>query len=314
MRARPVRGRQHVGAARLAHREAHRVLDHARARTRRSARRRGRSAGRPRPPDVQRSGRSAPVCRLKVAAFDASQPVVGPPRLPELVEQAVHGIDEDDVAVAGAVALEVLERLPGLRQRLQVLVALQRPVLDRRVVGQRDRGRDRTRRDSRRSFTGTLLLVRRHDHEAHVEVVAEALRPAPMDAIMRAESGCTGSSEMSWFHGLSGGKTCSAARIASASGRVEEDGARDLRQRRPLARRARRRRRRRDRGHAATDAATVFDRFIARSFPPGPAGAPAAVRPSRPRATASTPASFGLAPAARQTGDPGAKPEVSCTS
>src|SRR5258706_11916536 len=39
-----------------------------------------------------------------------------------------------------------------------------------------------------------------------------------MDAMMRDESASTGSAEMSWFHGLSGGKTCSADRMASASG------------------------------------------------------------------------------------------------
>src|SRR4051812_5323386 len=39
-----------------------------------------------------------------------------------------------------------------------------------------------------------------------------------MPAIIFAEIGCTGSFEMSSFQGLSGGKTCKAARIASASG------------------------------------------------------------------------------------------------
>ncbi len=40
----------------------------------------------------------------------------------------------------------------------------------------------------------------------------------PMDATILAESGWTGIDEMSWFQGLSPGKTWSAARIASASG------------------------------------------------------------------------------------------------
>ena len=62
-----------------------------------------------------------------------------------------------------------------------------------------------------RSFTGTFFWSG-GDDEAHVEVVAEALVP-PTDAIMARESGCTGIAEMSWFHGLSGGKTCIADRI-----------------------------------------------------------------------------------------------------
>ena len=40
----------------------------------------------------------------------------------------------------------------------------------------------------------------------------------PIDAIIFAESGWTGRPEMSRFHQLSGGKTCRAARIVSASG------------------------------------------------------------------------------------------------
>src|SRR5579885_3362623 len=39
-----------------------------------------------------------------------------------------------------------------------------------------------------------------------------------MEAMMRAEFACTGLPEMSWFHGLSGGKTWRAARIRSAPG------------------------------------------------------------------------------------------------
>src|SRR5439155_24044071 len=39
-----------------------------------------------------------------------------------------------------------------------------------------------------------------------------------MPAIILADSGWTGSLEMSSFQGLSGGKTCEAARILSASG------------------------------------------------------------------------------------------------
>ena len=41
---------------------------------------------------------------------------------------------------------------------------------------------------------------------------------APIEAMMFREFGCTGHLETSWFHGLSGGKTCRAARILSASG------------------------------------------------------------------------------------------------
>src|SRR5205814_8800083 len=39
-----------------------------------------------------------------------------------------------------------------------------------------------------------------------------------------AELGCTGSLEISAFHGLSGGKTCRAARILSASGVLNRTG------------------------------------------------------------------------------------------
>src|SRR6476646_8851047 len=45
-----------------------------------------------------------------------------------------------------------------------------------------------------------------------------------MPAIIFAELGCTGRLEMSSFHGLSGGKTCKAARIASASGVLNRTG------------------------------------------------------------------------------------------
>ena len=68
--ARPVRRGQHVGAARPAHREAHRVVDHA-PRALVVAHDGGEDrAGRPRRDEVQRSGRSAPVRRSKVAPFE----------------------------------------------------------------------------------------------------------------------------------------------------------------------------------------------------------------------------------------------------
>ena len=41
---------------------------------------------------------------------------------------------------------------------------------------------------------------------------------APIDAMMLFEFGCTGHFLMSWFHGLSCGKTCNAAIILSACG------------------------------------------------------------------------------------------------
>ncbi len=50
------------------------------------------------------------------------------------------------------------------------------------------------------------------------------LLAAPMLAIILAELGCKGSEEMSSFHGLSRGKTCSAARILSASGVLNRTG------------------------------------------------------------------------------------------
>src|SRR5437764_1192004 len=45
-----------------------------------------------------------------------------------------------------------------------------------------------------------------------------------MPAIILADSGWTGSLEMSSFQGLSGGKTCKAARILSASGVLNMTG------------------------------------------------------------------------------------------
>jgi len=41
---------------------------------------------------------------------------------------------------------------------------------------------------------------------------------APMDSMMRCESGCSGQSSTIRFQGLSGGKTSSVLQIASASG------------------------------------------------------------------------------------------------
>src|SRR5437588_7908305 len=45
-----------------------------------------------------------------------------------------------------------------------------------------------------------------------------------MAATILDELACTGHEEMSWFQGLSGGKTCSAARMASASDVSNETG------------------------------------------------------------------------------------------
>src|SRR5947208_13138166 len=45
-----------------------------------------------------------------------------------------------------------------------------------------------------------------------------------MPAIILADAGWTGSFETSSFHGLSGGKTCKAARILSASGVLNMTG------------------------------------------------------------------------------------------
>ena len=47
---------------------------------------------------------------------------------------------------------------------------------------------------------------------------------APIEAMMFREFGCTGQRETSWFQGLSGGKTWSAARILSASGVSKSTG------------------------------------------------------------------------------------------
>ena len=72
--ARPVRRGQHVGPPRPAHGEAHRVLDHARARTRRSARPPGRRAGRPRRTRSSAPCGARPVRRSQVEACSACQP------------------------------------------------------------------------------------------------------------------------------------------------------------------------------------------------------------------------------------------------
>jgi hypothetical protein len=48
--------------------------------------------------------------------------------------------------------------------------------------------------------------------------------PGPIEAMMARESGWTGQSETSWFHGLSGGKTWSERRIVSASGVSKRTG------------------------------------------------------------------------------------------
>ena len=65
--------------------------------------------------------------------------------------------------------------------------------------------------------TGTRGWSRRHDHEVHVEVVAERLIGADA-ATIASDCGCHGRVGMSSFQGLSGGNTCSAARMRSASG------------------------------------------------------------------------------------------------
>ena len=67
-----------------------------------------------------------------------------------------------------------LERGPGRRQRLGVLVPRQRPVLDRRIVGNRKRARVRLR-GVLGDPHGHPRLVGRHDDEVHVEVEPERL-------------------------------------------------------------------------------------------------------------------------------------------
>ena len=173
MRARPVCRGQHVAAACPAHGEAHRVLHDPAlalvvAHDRREDRQPGRVGGRP------ALGPQRPRLQVERGLVRGLPARVRLLALPELVELPVHRVDHDDVAVAGAVPLEVLERLPGLRQRALVLVDGERPVLDRGVVGHRVRPRVRLVRVVDELHRHPLL-VGGHEDEAHVEVVSQGL-------------------------------------------------------------------------------------------------------------------------------------------
>ena len=76
--------------------------------------------------------------------------------------------------IARALALELRERHPRLRQRSGIFVVCQRPVLDRRGIGNWERPRIRFLRIEQHAHRHPRL-VRRHDHKVHIEVEAERL-------------------------------------------------------------------------------------------------------------------------------------------
>ena len=143
--------------------------------------------------EVQRSGRSAPVRRSKVAAFEAC-----PARVGALSPARTRGACRSPGSTRMTWRSPLASRWncsrvwPGLGRAFVFSLRVQRPVLDGRVVGQRERARV--------GLVGIVedlhrhpLLVGRHDDEAHVEVVLERLVRADATRSSRAESGCTGS-------------------------------------------------------------------------------------------------------------------------
>ena len=170
--------------------------------------------------EVHPLGRSLLVFRSKMDAWAHCQPA-GLFHLVELVEHAVERIDDNGVAVAvfvEFVALHVVECDVGGSSRGGSRPASLRSARCRARV---------------RAFVGFVgigddlhihaFLVRRHEDEAHVGVAAERFADTDGgDEVPRF--GCSGQSVMSWFHGLSGGKTSSAVQIASASGVLNSTG------------------------------------------------------------------------------------------
>ncbi len=125
-------------------------------------------------PEVQRSGRSAPVRKSNVASFDACQPASVLRDCQNSYSLPVARIDHDDVAIARPLALQLLQRLARLRHRRRMLVLLHRPVLDRRIVRHGIRSRIRFRRILEQLHLHAPL-IRRHDDESHIQVVLERL-------------------------------------------------------------------------------------------------------------------------------------------
>ena len=57
------------------------------------------------------------------------------------MQPAIDQIEHDEMTIAGAFALDLRQRRPRSRQRLGVFVVRERPVLDRRVLRDRERAR-----------------------------------------------------------------------------------------------------------------------------------------------------------------------------
>ena len=200
VRARPVRGGQHVAAPRAAHREAHRVLDlaalalvvaHDGREDRQARRRPTRSSARAaaRPSSGRTSPRSRPASRRRSSA-------------PARTRTACRSTGSTTRTCRSPLPFLCRSSSvwPGFVTAFMSSLTRERPVLDRRVVGHRVgpgvrlvRVVDELHRHA--------LLVGRHQDEAHVEVVAEAScrrrsrrrsRPSPSPPASRRRPGSTG--------------------------------------------------------------------------------------------------------------------------
>ena len=90
------------------------------------------------------------------------------------VELSIHWVDNQQVPIAGAVALDVVQRLARSRNGADVLIPGERPILYRSVVGYRERSGIRVR-GIQQDFHGHARLVRGHYHEIHIQVITETL-------------------------------------------------------------------------------------------------------------------------------------------
>ena len=166
--------------------------------------------------DVQRSGRSAPVRRSKVAAFEACQPSSVRLACQNSWILPFPGSTTMMWRSPSASRWNCSSVWPGLGRALVSSLRCERPVLDGGVVGHRERpgvGLVRVVEE----LDLHPLLVGGHDDEAHVEVVPERLvGPDAGDDPRRVR--VHGQRRDVLVPRVVGREDLSAARIASASG------------------------------------------------------------------------------------------------
>ena len=175
--------------------------------------------------DVQPFGTQAIRAEVEGARLRRLPAGVGPARLPELVDRPCAG--STTIRCRSPVPWRWMSSsvLPAFGSAAGILVPRQRPVLDRRIVGNRKRTRVRLLRVQRDPHRHPRL-VGRHDHEVHVEIEPERLVRADRRPRSRPTADGPAAAEMSSCQGLSGGKICSVLRMRSASGVSNSTGCR----------------------------------------------------------------------------------------